>query len=75
MQFQGPRPACLAIDKLADDIGNPVIEIINGLNLSEEEKAEARKKIEDVLIETFTDPEKTVYSVRLYIYELNGVYA
>lgn len=71
MQFSGPRPACLELDRLVDEIGNPVIEIINRLEVPEEEKAKIRNEIEAVLVNVFVGENSTPFKIRQYIYDLN----
>lgn len=71
LEFDGPRPACRALDGLMDELGDPIIEIIEGLNLTEEEKNVAKAKIEDVIVRVFGHQDQTVMRLRTYIYELN----
>lgn len=63
----GPRIACNLLDSLADDIGNPLVHIIDGSSLSLQEKAQMKKAVEDHLVQIFMG--KKVSDLRDYIHE------
>lgn len=71
MEFEGPRPACNALDTLMDQIGDPIVGIIDELPLSKKRKIAAKTKVEDVLVGVFAPVDSTVGSLRTYIHELN----
>lgn len=71
MKFSGPRPACRALDSLMDEIGDPIIEAINEMEIHEEVRSQLIKKVEESILNAFAPGESTGAHLRDYIYELN----
>lgn len=67
LSINGPRAACSTLGKLADDIGDPIIKLVNDTSLSVVEKAQLKDDIEAVLIDVFLGPK--VNALRSYVYE------
>lgn len=71
LKFEGPRPACRAIESLIDDIGDPLVEAINNSNLglAPSEIAKLRIDLEKVLVDVFAG--QKVNDLRDHIYALH----
>ena len=65
--FNGPLAACNTLAELVDDIGDPIISLINASTLSLIEKGKLKEDIEAVLTEVFLGPK--VNSLRSYTYD------
>lgn len=63
-----PLQASRALDSMADDIGNPLIDFINALSLTEEEKIEAKAAMENVLSDIFTGDK--LFQIKNYFYTI-----
>jgi hypothetical protein len=66
MKFEGPRSACQALDSIADDLGNPLTEMIEKASIPDEEKKAMKRAMEDILVNTFCG--EKMESVRAYIH-------
>ena len=67
MVFRGPRDACIALDKMADVIGNPIVEAIrNTRSLTEAETLFLVSVVENTLTNVFTGDD--MHEVRAYIH-------
>lgn len=71
MRFEGPLPAALTLDSLADQIGDPIIRVIESLPISPESKKKAKSDVESILVDVFASPERDVRALRDYLYELH----
>lgn len=67
MAFRGPRDACIALDKMADEIGNPIVEAIrNTRSLTDAEILFLTSVVENTLTSVFTG--ESMHEVRAYIH-------
>lgn len=71
MQYSGPRPACRALDSLMDELGDPVVALIEKSSMPGQEKEAFKAEFENLLIGVFAHQENTAMKLRTYIYELN----
>lgn len=71
MQYEGPRPACSALDGIMDEIGDPAVELIKSLGLDETVERRTIQALNDIIMEPFAPGRGTGSKIRDYIYELN----
>jgi len=69
MDFDGPRSACVALDKLADEIAEPIVTVIKGMNISDIDKAALTAVVEESVMAPFLG-DGTILKVRSYIHDL-----
>lgn len=62
----GPRQVAREIDSLADDIGNPMAEMLKALPLTYLERIEAVKKMDEILTDVFCGAK--VWSIKNHIH-------
>lgn len=71
MEYSGPRPACQALTGIMDEIGDPMVELIDGLPIDDETKKAARIRMEEIILNSFSPEGSTGNKLRNYIYEIN----